>query len=133
MILREEFRTEFAEDAYQEVLNQKSEVDESQENVEIDEYREEFAYAEFLLLAEKYGIDRVRAISNLLEMVPVVPEDHSQAVLKAAKYQEEHGMTTFDALHAGLAETRGARILSSEKSYDALGIERVPLEEDSGE
>jgi predicted nucleic acid-binding protein len=133
VILREEFRTEFAEDAYQEVLNQKSEVDESQENVEIDEYREEFAYAEFLLLAEKYGIDRVRAISNLLEMVPVVPEDHSQAVLKAAKYQEEHGMTTFDALHAGLAETRGARILSSEKSYDALGIERVPLEEDSGE
>ena len=73
MILREEFRTEFAEDAYQEVLNQKSEVDESQENVEIDEYREEFAYAEFLLLAEKYGIDRVRAVSNLLEMVPVVP------------------------------------------------------------
>jgi hypothetical protein len=31
------------------------------------------AYAEFLLLTEKYGIDRVRAVSNLLEMVPVVP------------------------------------------------------------
>jgi predicted nucleic acid-binding protein len=128
VILREEFRTEFAEDAYQEVLNQKSEVDESQENVEIDEYREEFAYAEFLLLAEKYGIDRVRAISNLLEMVPVVPEDHSQAVLKAAKYQKEHGMTTFDALHSELAETRGARILSLEKDSDSLDIERVRLE-----
>jgi predicted nucleic acid-binding protein len=88
------------------------------------------AYAEFLLLAEKYGIDRVRAVSNLLEMVPVVPENHSQAVLKAAKYQEEHGMTTFDALHAGLAETRGARILSSDKDYDALDIERIRLEED---
>jgi predicted nucleic acid-binding protein len=69
-------------------------------------------------------------VSNLLEMVPVVPEDHSQAVLKAAKYQEEHGMTTFDALHAGLAETRDARILSSEKDYDVLDIERVRLEED---
>jgi predicted nucleic acid-binding protein len=91
------------------------------------------AYAEFLLLAEKYGIDRLRAVSNLLEMVPVVPEDHSQAVLKAAKYQEEYGMTTFNALHAGLAETRGARILSSEKDYDALDIERVPIEEDRGE
>jgi predicted nucleic acid-binding protein len=91
------------------------------------------AYAEFLLLAEKYDIDRVRAVSNLLEMVPVAPEDHSQAVLKAAKYQEEHGMTTFDALHAGLAETRGACILSSEKDYDSLDIERVRLEEDSGE
>jgi predicted nucleic acid-binding protein len=91
------------------------------------------AYAEFLLLAEKYDIDRVRAVSNLLEMVPVSPEDHSQAVLKAANYQEEHGMTTFDALHAGLAETRGERVLSSEKDYEALDIERVPLEEDSGE
>jgi predicted nucleic acid-binding protein len=86
------------------------------------------AYAEFLLLADRYDIERVRAVSNLLDMVPVVPEEHSQAVLKAAKYQEEHGMTTFDALHAGLAETREARILSSEQDYDALDIERVPLE-----
>jgi len=86
------------------------------------------AYAEFLLLAEKYDIDRARAVSNLLELVPVLPEEHSQAVLKAAKYQEEHGMTTFDSLHAGLAETRGARILSSEQDYDALDIERVRLE-----
>ena len=86
------------------------------------------AYAEFLLLAERYDFDRVRAVSNLLDMVPVLPEEHSQAVLKAAKYQEEHGMTTFDALHAGLAETRDARILSSEGDYDALDIERVALE-----
>jgi predicted nucleic acid-binding protein len=86
------------------------------------------AYAEFLLLADRYDIERVRAVSNLLDMVPVVPEEHSQAVLKAAKYQEEHGMTTFDSLHAGLAEARGARILSSEQDYDALDIERVPLE-----
>jgi len=87
-----------------------------------------FSYAEFLLLTDRYDIERVRAVSNLLDMVPVVPEEHSQAVLKAAKYQEEHGMTTFDSLHAGLAETRGARILSSEQDYDALDIERVPLE-----
>jgi len=86
------------------------------------------AYAEFLLLAERYDFDRVRAVSNLLDMVPVIPEEHSQAVLKAAKYQEEHGMTTFDALHAGLAETRDARILSSEGDYDALEVERVALE-----
>jgi predicted nucleic acid-binding protein len=86
------------------------------------------AYAEFLLLADRYDIERVRAISNLLDIVPVVPEEHSQAVLKAAKYQEEHGMTTFDSIHAGLAESRGARILSSEQDYNALDMERVPLE-----
>jgi len=87
------------------------------------------AYAEFLLLAERYDFDRVRA--NLLDMVPVLPEEHSQAVLKAAKYQEEHGMTTFDALHAGLAETRDVRILSSEGDYDVLEVERVGLEGDN--
>jgi predicted nucleic acid-binding protein len=86
------------------------------------------AYAEFLFLAERYDFDRVRAVSNLLDMVPVLPEEHSQAVLKAAKYQEEHGMTTFDALHAGLSETRDARILASEGDYDALEVERVSIE-----
>ena len=70
----------------------------------------------------------VKSVSNLLDVVPVLPEEHSQAVLKAAKYQEEHGMTTFDSLHAGLAETRDARILASEGDYDALDIERVALE-----
>jgi predicted nucleic acid-binding protein len=90
------------------------------------------AYAEFLLLAERYDFDRVRAVSNLLDVVPVLPEEHSQAVLKAAKYQEEHGMTTFDSLHAGLAETRSARILASEGDYDALDIERVGLEGGDG-
>jgi len=61
-------------------------------------------------------------------VVSVIQEEVSQAVLRAAKYHEEHGMTTFDALHAGLAETRGARILSSEEDYDALDIEQVRLE-----
>ena len=41
-------------------------------------------------------------------------------------------MTTFDSLHAGLAETRNARILSSEGDYDVLDIERVRLEGDNG-
>jgi predicted nucleic acid-binding protein len=86
------------------------------------------AYAEFLLLAERYDFDRVRAVSNLLDMVPVLPEEGSQAVLKTAKYQEEHGMTTFNALHAGLTETRDVRILSSEGDYDVLEVERVGLE-----
>ncbi|WP_246988813.1 type II toxin-antitoxin system VapC family toxin [Halorientalis marina] len=88
------------------------------------------AYTEFLLLAEEYDIDRVRAVANLLDMVPVVPEDHQQAVLKAATYQDEHGMTTFDAIHAAIAETMGERILGTEQDYDDLEIDRVPLEPD---
>ena len=74
----------------------------------------------------------VSSIWTPLEPFPVLPEEHSEAVLKTAEYQEEHGMTTFDSLHAGLAETRNARILSSEGDYDVLDIERVRLEGDNG-
>lgn len=88
------------------------------------------AYTELLLLAEDYDIDRVRAVADLLDIVPVVPEEHQQAVLKAVTYQDEHGMTTFDAIHAGLAETRGERILGTDQAYDELEIDRVPLEPD---
>lgn len=86
------------------------------------------SYAELLLLAERYDIDRVRAVANLLDLVPALPEEHSQAVLKAARYQEEHGMTTFDALHAGMADTWDTEVISSEGDYDDLDVERLPLE-----
>lgn len=86
------------------------------------------SYAELLLLAERYDIDRVRAVANLLEIVPALPEEHAQAILKAARYQEEHGMTTFDALHAGMVDTWDTEVVSSESDYDDLDIERLPLE-----
>ena len=89
------------------------------------------AYAEFLLLAEKYEIDRVRAVSNLVELVPALPEEHSQAVLKAVQYQDKHGMTNFDALHAGMIDTWDTPVLGSERDYDELNIERIPLEPES--
>lgn len=108
----------------------KERAEEALEDEDLDLSTSILAYAEFLLLADRYEMDRTRAVANLLELVPVEPQEHSQAVLKAAKYQEEHGLTTFDALHAGLAETRDARILSSEQDYDALDLERVPLEPD---
>lgn len=89
------------------------------------------SYAELLLIADDFDFDRVRAVANLIELVPVVPEEHAQAVLKAAKYQEEDGMTAFDALHVGMAETWDSPILSSEQDYDALDIDRYPLEPDA--
>lgn len=108
----------------------KENAEEALEDEDLELSTSILGYAEFLLLADRYDVDRVKAVSNLLELVPVEPEEHSQAVLKAAKYQDEHGLTTFDALHAGLAETRNAGILSSEQDYDALDLERVPLEPD---
>lgn len=96
------------------------------------------AYAEILVLfhdreAAEYDIDAPRAITNLLELVPIKPNEHEDAVLAAAAFLDEHDLTPFDALHAGLVTSGNERVLSTEKDYDTLGIERVPLAPDSGD
>jgi predicted nucleic acid-binding protein len=81
------------------------------------------AYAEVLVLfydreAAEYQIDSPRAISNLLELVPIVPEEHEDAVLAAAAFLDEYDLTPFDALHAGIITTGEGRVLSTEQDYD---------------
>ena len=96
----------------------------------LDEYEVQtsaFSYLELLLARERYEFDYVPLVANLLELVPVRDEEEKQIVLKAVNYYEE-GMTSFDAFHAATAETRGMDVLSSEKDYEDIGVERVPLE-----
>jgi len=93
------------------------------------------SYAEILVLfydreAAEYEIDAPRAISNLLELVPIVPEAHEDAVLAAAAFLDEYDLTPFDALHAGLVTTGKERVLSTEQDYDTVGLDRVPLKPD---
>lgn len=90
------------------------------------------AFVELLMLGERYDYDRTRAVANLLELVELVPDRDRQVVLKAAGYQDEYGMTAFDAVHAAIAETRSRPICSSDRAYDDLDLERVPLEPDEG-
>jgi len=91
------------------------------------------AYAEVLVLfydreQAEYEIDAPRAITNLLELVPIKPAHHEDAVLAAATFLEEHQMTPFDALHAGMAATGEGVVLSSEQDYETAGFDRLPLE-----
>ena len=96
------------------------------------------AYAEVLVLfydreAAEYEIDAPRAITNLLELVPIAPAEHEDAVLAAAALLDEYGLTPFDALRAGLVTTRDERVLSTEEDYDTVGLTRTPLDsEESG-
>lgn len=94
------------------------------------------AYAEVLVLfydrdQAEYEIDAPRAISNLLELVPIEPKEHEQAVLAAAAFLDEYDLTPFDALHAGVVATGEGRVLSSEQDYDTVGLERTLLEPDA--
>ncbi|ELZ80325.1 PilT protein domain-containing protein [Haloferax larsenii JCM 13917] len=96
------------------------------------------AYAEVLVLfydreQSEYDIDAPRAIANLLELVPITPNEHEDAVLAAAAFLEEYHLTPFDALHAGVIATSGEEVLSSEQDYDTVGLDRTPLEPERDE
>ncbi|SEP18542.1 PIN domain-containing protein [Halorientalis persicus] len=96
------------------------------------------AYAEVLVLfydreAAAYEIDAPRAITNLLELVPIQPAEHEDAVLAAAAFLDEYELTPFDALHTGLATTGGERVLSTEQDYDTVGLDWLPLGPDAAE
>lgn len=96
----------------------------------LDEYDVEtsaFSYLELLLARERYEFDYVPLVANLLELVPVRDDEDRQIVLKAVNYYDD-GMTPFDAFHAATAETRSLNVLSSEKDYEHIEVERVPLE-----
>ncbi|ELY67319.1 PIN domain-containing protein [Natrinema versiforme] len=86
-----------------------------------------FSYLELLLARERYEFEYIPLVANLLELVPVRDEEERQIVLKAVNYYDE-GMTAFDAFHAATAETRTLNVLSSEKEYEDIEVERVPLE-----
>ncbi|AZH24245.1 PIN domain-containing protein [Haloplanus aerogenes] len=105
---------------------------------EYDVHTSILAYAEVLVLfydheAAEYEIDAPRAVTNLLELVPIRPAAHEDAVLAATVFIDEYDLTPFDALHAGVAATADEVVLSSEKAYDTVGLDRQPLEpEESG-
>ncbi len=99
---------------------------------EYDPHTSILAYAELLVLfydreQGSYEIDIPRAVTNLLELVPVVPRTHEDAILAAATFIEDEELTPFDALHAGLAATRDERLLSSETVYETVGVDHVRL------
>lgn len=98
-----------------------------------DLYATVLPYAEFLMVlynrdTAEYDVDLPRAVVNLVEKVPVYPAEQEEAVLMAAALAEEHDLTPFDALHAATAIASGEKLLTSERDYDEINVERVPLE-----
>jgi len=96
------------------------------------------AYAEVLVLfydreAGADEVDAPRPITNLLELVPIEPAAHEDAVLAAAAFLDEYDLTPFDALHAGIVATSEERVLSTEQDYDTVGLDRVPLASETEE
>lgn len=80
-------------------------------------------FIELFLIEERFGFDREQAILAILELADAdVNED---LLFQASEYVDD-GLHTFDAFHAALA---GDAILSSDKAFEDIPIERVRLEE----
>ncbi|MDZ7702538.1 MAG: PIN domain-containing protein [Halobacteriales archaeon] len=90
------------------------------------------AYVELVVEAYEPGrgidYDVSRVVANLLELVPIEPVENEDVLLAAATFLDEHEVTPFDAFHAGIAAMDDDRIYSSDRVFDELGLERVPLE-----
>ena len=89
-----------------------------------------YASLELLLIRERHEFEYIKLFSNMLDTVPVETDAKRQIVLKAVQYFEE-GMTAFDSFHAATAETRDHPILGSDKAYDDVDSDRIPLEPDT--
>ena len=92
------------------------------------------AYTEFFVVtydpeAADYTVDIGRVVADLVELVPVQPPEHEEAVLTAAVLAAEQGFTPFDAIHAGIAIVSDESVLTTEQDYDAIELDRVPLDE----
>ena len=91
-------------------------------------------YAEFLVYFydendAEYTLPVTQVIPNLLELVPVQPDEHEDALLAATAFIDEEELTPFDAVHAGIAHVEGKSVLSTDRAYDSVGVERIPLDE----
>lgn len=79
---------------------------------------------ELLMISDRFGFDRMAALSYALEIASV-PEDET-VLFQAADYMEEYGLTAFDAYHVAYAD--GDAIVSSDKSFDDVTDERIAIE-----
>lgn len=71
----------------------------------------------------------MEALSYALE-IAMIPEDET-VLFQAADYMEAHGLTAFDAYHISVAD--GDPIVSSDKKFDEVTDERIPIEAESSD
>ncbi len=89
-----------------------------------DIYTSEVTYVELMLLSQKYHLDSVSVVADVM----AITKTNNTTYLKAAHFIKENKVNVFDAFHAAHVEDS---IISSDSVYDKLGIKRIKLEEQS--
>ena len=80
---------------------------------------------ELLLVAAEYKLDPERLLVDVLALSEL-SGDTANVFLTAAGYMKEKNVRVFDSLHASFCGT--SRIISSDKIFDKLGMDRIKLE-----
>jgi predicted nucleic acid-binding protein len=81
-------------------------------------------FVELFLIEERYSFERERAVTSILELASF--DGDEDVPYQASEYVDD-GLNTFDAFHAALADDS---IVSSDKAFEGIGVERLPLEPD---
>ena len=84
---------------------------------------------ELLLVAAEFDLDPERLLVDVLELVELKGGDPS-VYLKAAYLIKSHGSRVFDSLHAAFCG-KDDKIISSDKIFDKLGLDRIDLRSQS--
>ena len=82
----------------------------------------EVTFIELMLLADRYKLDPITLTSNVMALCNI-----SDSVYLQAAFYVKKGVNTFDSFHAAHA---GKEIISSDRVYDKIGLQRVKLEQD---
>ena len=95
----------------------------------LEEYRDELevslaTFVELFLIEERYSFDKEQVVTSVLELAAY---DGDEDLLYQASAYVDDGLNTFDAFHVALAD--GA-IVSSDKAFDEIDVERVALEQE---
>lgn len=90
-----------------------------------DIYTSRATLLELLVISDRFEFDRMEALAYALEIAEI-PEDED-VLFQAADYMEQDDLTAFDAYHVAYADEDP--IISSDKSFDDVTDDRLPIEE----
>jgi predicted nucleic acid-binding protein len=83
-----------------------------------------YTIVELFLIAEEFGLDPQQLVIDVFELVEVRNAELNMFLIAAGYIKEGAGV--FDSLHAAFCGKD--KIISSDKVFDRLGLERVKLE-----
>ena len=83
------------------------------------------ALAELLILADRFSFDPEQLIIDVLNIADL-RHGEPRVFHTAASYMKYDRVGPFDPLHAAFCGN--SKIISSDKAFDRLGLERIPLE-----